>query len=143
MSLMEKEEKRWLLILAVIAVTFNAITLSPLIPWQNWLFWARVTPTKEYRIHMGDYQFHLPAGGIVVKAGEPVKFVVTSGDVTYGFGVFRKSGQMIFQIQVIPTYENTITWIFDEPGDYTIRSTEYSGPNHPYMVVPNAIRVVS
>jgi cytochrome c oxidase subunit 2 len=49
---------------------------------------------------------------------------------------------MLFQIQVLPNYSNEIVWIFDEPGSYTIRSTEYSGPEHPSMVVPDAITVV-
>ena len=85
---------------------------------------------------------HVPVGGITIRAGEPVEFVVTSTDVTYGFGVFYKSGRMLFQIQVLPNHSNEIVWIFDEPGSYTIRSTEYSGPEHPFMVIPDAITVV-
>jgi heme/copper-type cytochrome/quinol oxidase subunit 2 len=49
---------------------------------------------------------------------------------------------MLFQIQVLPGYSNEIIWIFDETGSYTIRSTEYSGPQHPNMVLFDAIRVV-
>ncbi len=77
-----------------------------------------------------------------VKAGEFVEFVATSRDVTYGFGVFRKDGKMVFQMQVVPGYENRIVWRFDEPGTYDIRSTEYSGPRHPEMFVADAIHVV-
>jgi len=140
---MEKEERRWLLILVAVALVFNTVTLSPLVPWQTWLFWSSPTPTSEFRIRVDSSGFHLPAGGIVVKAGEPVKFIVTSEDVTYGFGVFRADGSLVFQIQVLPSYDNWIVWVFDQPGSYTIRSTEYSGPNHPYLVSPNAVRVVS
>jgi len=118
------------------------VTLSPLIPWQNWLYWSTPTPTKEFHISISEYKFTLPSDGITIKAGEPVKFVVTSSDVTYGFGVFYKSGRMLFQIQVLPGYSNEIIWIFDEAGTYTIRSTEYSGPEHPSMVLPDAIMVV-
>lgn len=143
MNRVEKEEKRWLLVLVSIALIFNIVTISPLVPWQGWLFWSSPTPTKEFHIRMDDYSFHLPTDGIVVKVGEPVKFVVTSDDVTYGFGVFRGDGSMVFQMQVLPKYDNSIVWIFEQPGVYTIRSTEYSGPEHPRMVLRDAIRVVS
>lgn len=138
----EKDEKRYLYGLVIVALLVNVITISPLIPWQGWLFWSTPTPAKVFHISINNYQFTLPQGGITVKVGEPVKFVVTSSDVTYGFGVFHKSGRMLFQMQVLPGYTNEITWIFDEPGSYTIRSTEYSGPQHPNMVLPDAITVV-
>jgi cytochrome c oxidase subunit 2 len=139
---MERTEKRYLYLLIIIAVLINAVTISPLIPSQRWLFWSQPTPTKTFYVSISDYKFNLPADGITIKVGEPVKFVVTSSDVTYGFGVFYKSGRMLFQIQVLPNYTNEIIWIFDEPGSYTIRSTEYSGPEHSFMVVPDAITVV-
>jgi len=97
---------------------------------------------EGFRISIDDYHFTLPPDGIEIKVGEPVKFVVTSYDVTYGFGVFHKTGRMLFQIQVLPGYSNEIIWIFDETGSYTIRSTEYSGPQHPNMVLFDAITVV-
>jgi cytochrome c oxidase subunit 2 len=138
----EKNEKRYFYALVLIAVAVNVITLSPLVPWQNWLYWSSPTPTRIFRISVNNYHFTLPPGGIEIKVGEPVKFVVTSYDVTYGFGVFHKTGRMLFQIQVLPGYSNEIIWIFDETGSYTIRSTEYSGPEHPNMVLFDAITVV-
>ena len=138
----ERQEKRILYALIIVAVVVNVVTISPIIPWQGWLFWSKPVPTSTFAITICDYKFTLPPGGISVKVGEPVKFVVTSCDVTYGFGVFHKTGRMLFQIQVLPGYSNEIVWIFDEAGPYTIRSTEYSGPSHPFMVVPNAITVV-
>jgi cytochrome c oxidase subunit 2 len=139
---MEKEEKRYLYILIVVALVINLVTISPLVPWQQWTLWSHPTPAKTFHITVSEYEFVLPQGGMTIKAGEPVKFVVRSLDVTYGFGVFHKSGRMLFQIQVLPNYDNEIVWIFDEVGSYTIRSTEYSGPEHPFMVVPDAIVVV-
>ncbi len=67
--------------------------------------------------------------------------MATSTDVTYGFGVFRPDHTMVFQMQVLPGRENSILWKFDQPGTYDVRSTEYSGPRHSEMYVPNAIRV--
>jgi len=139
---MDREERRYLYGLIIAALVVNLITISPLAPWQDWLYWSKPAPTSIFNIGICDYQFTLPSGGIRIKAGEPVKFVATSCDVTYGFGVFYKSGRMLFQMQVLPGYGNEIVWIFDEPGSYTIRSTEYSGPEHPFMVVQDAITVV-
>ena len=139
---MEREERIWLGVLVVVFLLVNAITLSPLVPWQRWILWDRPTPQQQFRIHFEDYEIQLPSEGIQVKAGEFVEFVATSGDVTYGFGVFRKDGRMLFQMQVVPGYENRIVWRLDEPGTYDIRSTEYSGPRHPEMFYEDAIQVV-
>ncbi len=138
---MDKEEKIWLGVLVAVFLVFNAITLSPIVPWQQWILWSRADPAERFQIEFEDYEIHFPPDGIEVKAGEFVEFVATSKDVTYGFGVFRKDGTMVFQMQVIPGHENRITWKFDEPGTYDVRSTEYSGPRHPEMFYEDAIRV--
>ncbi len=148
----EREEKVWLGIIALVAIVFNVVTVSPLVPWQRWEMWEKPEPAQVVRIEMRDHEFFLVTEGglvpleeakpIVLRAGEPIKFVVTSVDLTYGFGVFEPEGRMLFQLQVIPTYENEILWVFDSPGTYTVRSTEYSGPEHPHMFVEGAIQVV-
>ena len=61
-------------------------------------------------------------------------FHASSGDVTYGFGVFRQDNSMVFQMQVVPGQDNHIIWKFDDTGWYDVRSTEYSGPSHSDMV---------
>jgi len=122
-------------------LVFNILTLSPLVPWQKWLLWSHPTPDKRILIEIEDYEIKLPSQGIEIKAGEFVEFTVISKDVTYGFGVFRQDGTMVFQMQVTPGYENRILWKFDAPGTYDVRSTEYSGPRHPEMYIKGAIRV--
>ncbi len=147
---MEREEKIWLGIIALFAIVFNVVTLSPLVPWVHWDIFSPPQPAKVIRIEIKDHKFFLVDGGEMkpLKAGTisldahvPIKFVVTSDDLTYGFGVFDPEGRMVFQMQVLPNYENSIVWIFDKPGYYTVRSTEYSGPEHPYMYVEGAIQV--
>jgi cytochrome c oxidase subunit 2 len=138
---MAKEERLWFGFLIVVVLLFNAVTLSPLIPWQKWLLWSQPAPDRRISIEMENYQIKLPPQGIQVKANEFVEFMATSGDVTYGFGVFRPDGTLVFQMQVVPGYENRILWKFDSPGTYDVRSTEYSGPRHPEMFIQDAIQV--
>ena len=138
---MERKERIWLAVLILVFLAFNSITLSPLVPWQKWLTWSPPTPDKHVAIEFENYNIHLPSQVVEIKANEFVEFAVTSKDVTYGFGVFRQDGTMVFQMQVIPGYVNKITWRFDAPGVYDVRSTEYSGPKHSGMLIRNAIRV--
>ena len=139
---MEKEERIWLGVLIAVFLVFNIITLSPLVPWQQWLLWSSPTPTQRIAVEFENYQIKLPPQGVEVKAGEFVEFVATSRDVTYGLGAFRPDGSMAFQMQVLPGYENKLLWKFDVPGAYDVRSTEYSGPRHSEMLVKDAIRVI-
>ena len=138
---MDSRERNWLFVLIGIFLVVNIITLSPLVPWQKWLLWSKHTPDQVVHIEFGNYEIRLPEEGIEVRVGDYVEFVATSTDVTYGLGVFRKDGSMVFQEQVLPGRENRIMWKFDEAGMYDIRSTEYSGPRHSEMYVPDAIRV--
>ncbi len=138
---MERQARFWLGVLVALFLLFNVVTLSPLVPWQEWLLWSQQTPAQRFAIEVKDYTFKFPAQPMTVQAGELVEFVATSGDVTYGLGVFRKDGTMVFQMQVIPGHENRITWKFDTAGLYDVRSTEYSGPRHSEMLVRDAIRV--
>ncbi len=139
---MDRTERLWLVTLIAIAVAFNALTLAPLVPWQRWLVLGRPHVDRRVEIEIADYTFRLPPEGVEVKAGEFVEFVATSRDVTYGLGAFRQDGTMVFQMQVLPGYENRLVWRFDAPGVYDIRSTEYSGPRHSEMFVDDAIRVL-
>ncbi len=139
---MERSEKIWLGVLFTVAIIGNIIFLSPLLPSMKYQAYLDEDPVKTIVITMEDHEFILPENPIEIPLGKPVEFKVYSNDLTYGFGVFRDDGTMVFQMQVVPGYENRIVWVFDEPGTYTIRSTEYSGPEHPYMVLYDVIVVV-
>jgi heme/copper-type cytochrome/quinol oxidase subunit 2 len=138
---MERQERNWLYFLLAVVLLGNLVTLGPLIPSASYGLWPQ-TPVKIITIEVADYHFIMPQQPIVVPVGKVVKFIVVSHDVTYGFGVFRKDGTMVFQMQVLPApYQNTITWMFDQSGMYDVRSTEYSGPQNPTMFVQDAIQV--
>jgi heme/copper-type cytochrome/quinol oxidase subunit 2 len=141
---MEKKERSWLYFLFAVVLIGNLVTLSPFIPSATYGLWIQATPVKTIVIQVDNYHFVFPETPIVVPIGKLVEFVLISHDVTYGFGVFRKDGTMVFQMQVVPEpYNNTLKWVFDQPGMYDVRSTEYSGPQNPFMYVANAIEVKS
>jgi cytochrome c oxidase subunit 2 len=128
--------------LTVLGVSLHLITLKT-IPWvEPDLHRASVQVDRVFEIRVADHEFRLPEARLVVKVGEKVRFVVTSDDLTYGFGVFRPDHTMVFQMQVVPGHTNDVIWQFTKPGLYTIRSTEYSGPKGIHMVVPDAIEVL-
>lgn len=129
----------WIIFLIVSAAAFHTFTHIKF-PWIRWeLLKKEIAPKKEIAIKVADYKFFLPEEPIEIKVNEPVKFVLTSEDVTYGFGVFRADGTMVFQMQVLPGHSNEIIWIFDKQGKYSIRSTEYSGPENWRMFLRDAI----
>ena len=138
---MEKSERSWLYFLLAVLLIGNLVTLSPLIPSATYGLWTQA-PVETITIQVENYHFIMPQNPIILPLGKVVQFIVVSSDVTYGFGVFRKDGTMVFQMQVLPEpYKNSLLWAFDQPGSYDVRSTEYSGPQNPLMFVPNAIQV--
>ena len=131
----------WIIFLVISVLTFHTLVHIKL-PWTRWQFLKKQTiPGKEIAINIADYKFYLPENPIKLKLNEPVKFTLSSQDVTYGLGVFRSDGTMVFQMQVLPEHANEIIWIFQDEGNYTIRSTEYSGPENWKMVIKDAIVV--
>ena len=139
---MDKREFRFLIGLTLVMVVFFLLTLTNVVRWQEWRLWSSPQVSKTCRISVADYQFRFPENPMTFKKGEFVEFVATTSDVTYGLGVFRKDGTMVFQFTVLPGYENRFVWNFAETGSYDIRSTEYSGPKHSEMVVRNVINVL-
>jgi len=138
---MDRREKIFLVSFIIVVIALHFLTLSNVIPWQEWRLWKNVNVDKVVKINVKNYDFSLPEKPISIQKEIFVKFILTSEDVTYGFGVFRKDGSMVFQFTVLPNYQNCFVWKFTEHGFYDIRSTEYSGPKHSQMKVENAIIV--
>jgi cytochrome c oxidase subunit 2 len=133
----------WIGSLVVAAIGFHVLTAWQ-VPWVGWeLKRSRIKPDQEVVVNVKGHQFSLPGDGIRIKQGEMVRFRVRSEDLTYGFGVFRENGLMEFQMQVIPGHDNDIIWAFSKPGLYSVRSTEYAGPQTWKMHAKNVIEVAS
>ncbi len=126
----------------VLGVSLHVITYNT-IPWAKMdLDRKEIVPDKKFEIKVKDHVFILPSDKLVVNVNDKVLFNVTSEDLTYGFGLFRTDNSMVFQMQVLPGHVNDILWKFEKPGVYTIRSTEYSGPKGPFMIVKDAVEVI-
>jgi len=67
---------------------------------------------------------------IVVPAGRPVTFRLTSADVMHGFLVVGTNANAM----VIPGYVSQFTVTFDKAGEYLIACDEYCGVSHHNMV---------
>ena len=127
--------------LAVLGVSLHIITYNT-IPWAPMdLDRESYTPDQTFEITVANHEFHLPSDKLAIDCNQTVLFDVTSEDLTYGFGLFRPDLSMVFQMQVVPGHRNDILWHFEEPGIYTIRSTEYSGPKGIDMIVKDAVEV--
>jgi cytochrome c oxidase subunit 2 len=103
--------------------TYNAI------PWvEEDIKRHKIKPDRVFLIEIENHKWKLPKEKMVAKEGERVLFDVRSKDLTYGFGLFRKDGTMVTQMQVVPKYKNDLLWTFRECGKFDLTSTEYSGP---------------
>ena len=104
--------------------TYNAI------PWvAEDIMRHEIKADREYDITIERHKWQLPEEQMVANMGEKVRFNVKSKDLTYGFGLFRKDGSMVMQMQVVPKHDNDIVWTFHECGKFDLTSTEYAGPD--------------
>jgi cytochrome c oxidase subunit II len=127
--------------LVVCGVSLHLITYNT-IPWAPLdLNRAHIAADRTFAIGVENHRFILPSPRLTAACGEKVLFNVTSKDLTYGFGLFRKDNSMVFQMQVVPGHVNDVLWQFDRPGVYSIRSTEYSGPAGIGMIERDAVEV--
>lgn len=133
----------WVGFLVFVGVGLHILTFHK-IPWVKWdMNRSAIKVDKEFNIAIAGYEYQLPQEQLVIQKGETVRFNLESKDYTYGFGLFRENGSMVFQMQVVPGHMNDLVWKFDKPGNYTVRSTEYSGPKGADLIARNAVIVSS
>ena len=130
--------------------TYNAI------PWVSQdISRDEIKPDATYDIEIKDHKWVKLPKQIVIQCGQTVKFVARSHDLVYGFGLFRKDGSLVMQMQVNPGSDvtgilkpNDILWTFNHNGVFDLTSTEYSGPaqydeeGNDLMKVENFLKVV-
>ncbi len=131
----------YIALLVFVGVTIHILTFNT-IPWvANDLKRHEIKPDQTFHIEMADHKFILPEKKLEIQCGKTVLFDVDSKDLTYGFGLVRKDESLVFQIQVVPGSSNTLLWQFYKNGIYSIKSTEYSGPQGAFMKVEGAVEV--
>lgn len=86
------------------------------------------------KIHAVGYQWYWELDNEEVVSGKPVEFLVSSADVTHGFGIYDKDLRLIAQTQAMPGYTNRLNVTFDKPGTYQILCLEFCGVAHHDMV---------
>lgn len=129
----------WIGLLVFAGVGIHIMTFSK-VPWVKWdLNRDKIKADQEFSIAIADYKFQLPEKHLIIKEGQTVRFNLESKDYTYGFGLFREDGTLVFQMQVVPGSRNDLVWKFNKSGAYSIRSTEYSGPKGGNLLVKNAV----
>lgn len=69
------------------------------------------------------------ANEIVIPAGRPVEFVITTADVIHSFWVPSLAGKL----DMIPGHVNRLTLVADRPGVYRGQCAEYCGAQHARM----------
>jgi len=110
--------------------TYNAI------PWVSQdITRHEIKPDQSYEFEIERHKWIGLPKQIVVQCGQTVKFDVHSRDLVYGFGLFRKDGTLVTQMQVNPGTDvngildsNDMLWTFNHNGVFDLTSTEYSGP---------------
>lgn len=129
---------------------------------RTWAFWgivAGVTPVLLYTLTLLPYgadaapaseetqvvevsgrMWQWQLSETEVKAGEPVRFEVTSDDVNHGLGIYDSDLVLQAQTQAMPEYTNVLEHTFDEPGTYQFFCLEYCGVAHHDMVAELTVR---
>jgi cytochrome c oxidase subunit II len=150
---LSKYEGHWVVIIIIIFLAFFVSTLAYL-PYP----YAHTNVHVDQVVDVQGRQFawclaaqntssYLPlpiancaSGAFQVEAGKNILFNVTSIDVTHDFGVYKCSNSactdaaILFQVQVMPGFFNSILYQFSTPGIYYIRCLEFCGFGHYIMI---------
>lgn len=121
----------WFIFLLVLLVGTLGATL-PHLPYP--MVTKPSAGTKVTTINVEAIQFGWMIDDTPIHAGEHIRFRVTSQDVNHGFMIEDPKGNIIAQVQAMPTVTNDLFVTFDKPGNYTIRCGELCGLYHTDML---------
>ncbi|MDG6998594.1 MAG: hypothetical protein JRN15_05715 [Nitrososphaerota archaeon] len=135
-----KYETHWTILILIVILAFSTVTLTFLpYPYAH----SDVTPTMYVNVQAQQFNWCLstpPNWGqncqpdYPIPVGSVVDFQVRSIDVTHGFGVYDANGMLLFQVQVMPGFTNSIMYQFTTPGTYYVRCLEFCGFGHYAMI---------
>lgn len=86
-------------------------------------------PDGTIEVRMVALMFAFVPAEVRVPAGRPVRFRLTSADVTHGFLIAGTNANTM----LMPGYISQFTTVFKKPGDYLIVCHEFCGNGHHVM----------
>jgi cytochrome c oxidase subunit 2 len=143
-------ERIWMWTAAVIVVVFMAFvgvstfaagihppshveTIDPGKVFQDPRFSRLGVPTElpdgTIEVQLAAVMFSFVPNEVRVPSGRPIRFRMTSADVTHGFMVSGTNANTM----LVPGYISQFTTTFDKPGDYLVVCHEFCGIGHHSM----------
>jgi cytochrome c oxidase subunit II len=121
-----ERERTWfgIVVVLLVALLFATIFFTP---------YGRSAGKGSLQFDVRAQQFAFVIPRTPIKAGVPVKFHLTSGDVNHGFAVFNEKNEFLFQAQVMPGKTQDYVYTFKKPGRYHVVCFEYCGVGHDSM----------
>ena len=86
-------------------------------------------PDGTLELQMVALMFNFAPNEVRVPAGRPIRFRLTSTDVTHGFLITGTNANTM----LVPGYISQFTTVFTKPGDYLIVCHEFCGNGHHIM----------
>jgi cytochrome c oxidase subunit 2 len=86
-------------------------------------------PDGTIEVQMVAIMFAFAPNEVRVPAGRPIRFRLTSADVTHGFMIARTNANTM----LVPGYISQFTTVFPRPGDYLVVCHEFCGNGHHVM----------
>lgn len=124
-----KARRPYAIALVTLMLVVTVYTLREL-PYDQPVYGEGIDPTV---VEVEALQFGWDLSQTEFKVGEPIEFLVTSRDVTHGFGLYDEDMTLLAQTQAMPEYTNPVYITFTEPGTYEILCMEYCGLAHHLM----------
>jgi cytochrome c oxidase subunit 2 len=121
-------EKGWF-IFAVIALGVLLLATLAFIPYGD-----NAAATGQQQVAVQGQQFAWVVTPNEITAGVPVRFEVTSTDVSHGFAVYNDDNVLLLQIQAGPKSTSHIVYTFKVPGRYQVVCLEFCGVKHHTMI---------
>jgi cytochrome c oxidase subunit 2 len=88
-----------------------------------------VMPDGTVEVQMVAIMFAFAPNEVRVPAGRPIRFRLTSADVTHGFMIARTNANTM----LVPGYISQFTTVFLRAGDYLVVCHEFCGNGHHVM----------
>jgi cytochrome c oxidase subunit II len=131
---LRETERTWFVVVVVLLVALLVATIffTP---------YGRSAGKDAQVVDVTALQFAWLIPSTPIRANHQVEFHLTSKDVNHSFAVYTSSGELLFQVQVMPDRTQKYVYTFEKPGLYRVVCLEYCGVDHTAM--QSELRVVA